>query len=83
MVLFKLFALVCAIAVPHAECTLDRWDDVKVFAYELPLSFEEAHSDLGCMRRSMFVMAPLAIAPREGVEYMKSVCVRSHDAPVG
>jgi hypothetical protein len=69
----SVFALLCAIAVPPAECT-------KVTAIDV-VQLQDASNPLMCLQDGMATVASLAIQPGPG-EYWKFVCIIGERASV-
>jgi hypothetical protein len=62
--------LVCALATARADCTPETAIDVT--------QGPRVESELMCGKLGQAVLAGTAIAPREGIEYVKISCVREH-----
>ena len=63
-----LVALICALATPPGDCTRETALQV--------INLPSAPNELGCMYPAQATVAGLAIAPREGEEYLKTECRR-------
>jgi hypothetical protein len=62
--------LVCALATHPSACTPETAIDVT--------QGPRVENEIVCRKLGQAVLAGTAIAPREGVEYLKLVCVREH-----
>jgi hypothetical protein len=62
--------LVCALQTQPSVCTTDTAIDVT--------QGPRVENELMCGKMGQAVLAGTAIAPREGLEYVKIACVRDH-----
>jgi hypothetical protein len=65
--------LVCAFQMQPAACTAATAIDVT--------QGPRVENELMCGKLGQAVLAGTAIAPREGLEYVKIACVREHSTP--
>jgi hypothetical protein len=65
--------LVCALRMQPSACTSDTAIDVT--------QGPRVENELMCGKLGQAVLAGTAIAPREGLEYVKISCIREHLAP--
>jgi hypothetical protein len=65
--------LVCALRLQPSACTADTAIDVT--------QGPRVENELMCGKLGQAVLAGTAIAPREGLEYVKITCARENSAP--